>query len=474
MKTIRFIHSADLHLGSPLLTVGAMSTELQRILREASFNSLERIVDAALLHQVDFLLFSGDIYDRDSRSVRANEFLARQMERLCENDIPVCIIYGNHDPLGTTADLYKMPSNVKVFSCHQAECFPILDSNNNTVARIFGQSYRHAAENRKMHKSFAPQDGHILNIGMLHTALIPGTRSYVPSSLEELRQINNIHYWALGHIHRPCICSLAAPAAAFPGIPQGRDFNDPGVGGCLLVEAEAADLEPKIGKVPTIKFLPLSQVIWLTETLSIEEETPKDLDALEEMITSRCQEIIAQGPEAFYPPIPVVDNNTYAGTDTFLPGSPDSSLCNLEPKGYIVRWEISGRGRLHEALEDQDREELSQTLANRLRQAVGKGTPFLWTTAVNFRTAAPIGGLNLLAQQDPVFSTLLERQKDFKEQPELRKEIEKVMGKVWYRQQDAEDLREDSLPYNDTKLNELLDRAYSLVLDRIIRERENL
>jgi hypothetical protein len=48
------------------------------------------------------------------------------------------------------------------------------------------------------------------------------------------------------------------------------------------------------------------------------------------------------------------------------------------------------------------------------------------------------------------------------------------MGKVWYRQQDAEDLREDSLPYNDTKLNELLDRAYSLVLDRIIRERENL
>lgn len=459
MKSIRFIHSADLHLGSPLKTVGAMSTELQRILQEASFNSVERLVDAALLHQVDFVLFSGDIYDRDSRSVRANAFFVRQMERLSEKDIPVYIIYGNHDPLGTYVDLYKMPSNVHVFSCHEPQCFSVTDAEGNPIARIFGQSYRTAAENRKVHLNFAPPDSEILNIGMLHTALTPDTTSYLPSSLEELRQVPNIHYWALGHIHRPGICSGSIPAAAFPGIPQGRDINEPGTGGCLLVEA-------KKGPVPSIKFLPLAQVIWLTEKLAINEKHPEDLDSLEDLIISRGQEIIAHGSENFEPSIPL------AAIDDRI-NITDTSTCHVEePKGYIVRWEISGRGPLHEALAEQDREELSETLAIRLRQRLGYGSPFLWTEAVHFQTAAPIGDLNHLAKQDTVLSTLFERQKEFKEQPELRQQLEAVLGKVWYRQQDAEDLREDRLPYDNAKLDELLDQAYALVLDKIIRERE--
>ena len=454
-NTVRFIHSADLHLGSPLKTLETMSKTLRQTLQEASFQAVKKLVDSALDLEVDFLLLSGDIYDRDARSVKANEFLAGQIERLNKKGIPVCIIYGNHDPLGSTADLYKLPPNVKVFPWENSECLIITNSNGIPLARVFGQSYRNAAENRKMYATFAPPDSTIPNIGMLHTALNPGAKNYIPCSLEDLRKVPNLHYWALGHIHHPCLYSSEIPVVAYPGIPQGRDPGEPGMGGCLLVEAD-------IDRPAQVQFLPLSEIVWLNLEIPIKEEEPGDLDSLEELLVTKGQEIIAEGPERFYPAI-----DTVAGAS-----------CPV--KGYIARWEITGRGKLHEVIADQEQEELTETLENRLRQSLGTGSPFLWTEAVAFKTAAPLPDINTLAEQDFIFRTLIqqrsENQQAFKDknQQALKKEMVAALGSIWYEQKDAEDLREDSIPLTEEKLEELLDRAQALVFDRIIREREGI
>lgn len=448
-KTIRFIHSADLHLGSPLKTMGAMSKQLQQTLKEASFTAVERLVDSVLEHEADFVLLSGDIYDRDSRSVKANEFLAKQMERLHREDVPVCIIYGNHDPLGAASDFYKLPQNVKVFPWEAPDCLTIRDSHNLPVAKIYGQSYRNASDGRKMYANFLPSDSDTFNIGMLHTALSPGARTYVPCSLQDLRNIQHIHYWALGHIHHPRICSPANPAAAFPGIPQGRDWGEPSVGGCLLVEADT-------GGVPQIKFIPLSEVVWLKVEISISEDAPEDLPDLEEMIAVRVQEILSQGPGAFYPDIDTVNG-------------PFQNI-----KGYVARLEITGRGRLHQVIQDQDVEELTATMENRLRQDLGTGNPFFWTESLRFKTAAPLPeNMSELEEKDKIFRTLAQQRANMIK-PEFSKEIHGALGNIWYLQKDPEDIREDSIPYNEEKLEELLDAAKNLVVDRIIRERENL
>lgn len=446
-KTVRFIHCADLHLGSPLKTAGNMSRRLQQILEQASYSAAEKIADTAIDCEVDFVLFCGDIYDRDTRSVKANSFFAGQLRRLEDKGIPVFIVYGNHDPLENSRDVFPLPGNVTVFPHDQSSCFTVRDKSGSPVARIFGQSYRNSSESRKLHANYSPPDSSILNIAMLHTGLDPGTNPYVPCSLEELRGIPNVHYWALGHIHKPIVYSGTVPAAAYPGIPQGRDPGEPGAGGCLLVEA-GPDAPAKV------RFVPLSSIIWLKQTISITPDYPQDITSLEEMLLSQGQEIIEQGPEIFYPEIEVI------------PGA------RVQPAGYIVRWEITGRGILHKIIENSDRDELTELLSNRLQQTLGSEDPFLWTESLRFSTASPVPDLAALAARDEIFRVIMEKRRELSQEPELRKRLLSSLGSVFYEQKDPEDVREDSIPLTQERLESLLDRGQDLVIDRLIRERE--
>ena len=448
-KTIRFLHCADLHLGSPLKTAGAMSRHLQQALEQASYTAVERLVDTALDFDVHFVLFSGDIYDRDTRSVKANAFFAGQLQRLEKKGIPACIIYGNHDPLGYGEDLFPLPGNVTVFPHEQGQWVPISDSQGFLLARVYGQSYRNASDGRKMHKSFCPPDSSILNIAMLHTGLNPGANTYVPCSMEELRAIPNIHYWALGHIHKTRLCSSTLPVAAFPGIPQGRDPGEPGMGGCLLVEADTE-------RPAQVRFVPLSPVIWLNMEIPVAPDAPDNIQSLEQIILSRGQDILARGPEPYYPEMERI---------------PDAGF---PIEGYIVRWEITGRGILHHAIQDNDREELSEALCTRLRQAMGTGNPFLWTESVGFRTASPVPDLEILAARDELLRSLMEKRQSLGQNPELKKKLLSSLGSIWYEQKDQEDIRDDSIPMTPERLESLLDMAQDMVIDRILQEREQL
>ena len=74
MGNIRFIHTGDLHLGSPLKAVGKISDRLQKSLMDSSYRAIEKIIEAAVEYDVDFVLMCGDIYDDEARSIRGNRF----------------------------------------------------------------------------------------------------------------------------------------------------------------------------------------------------------------------------------------------------------------------------------------------------------------------------------------------------------------------------------------------------------------
>ncbi|MCD8505931.1 MAG: hypothetical protein LRY37_02060 [Alkalibacterium thalassium] len=57
------------------------------------------------------MLFSGDIYDLEDRSIKAQIVFKEEMQRLNDQGIPVCLIHGNHDFLGNDP------------SCHSALAF---------------------------------------------------------------------------------------------------------------------------------------------------------------------------------------------------------------------------------------------------------------------------------------------------------------------------------------------------------------
>lgn len=290
-ERISFIHAADLHLGSPLKTVGRMSMELQKIIRQAGYLALQRIVDAALRYEVDFVVISGDVYDHEAHSVYANQFFVNQMDRLKEANTPVLVIYGNHDPLKSKVAFFDLPTNVHEFGSEAVGVVEITNSNGQVIARVLGQSYRNPSEGRKMYHAYSPPNHDVFNVGLLHTSLNPLATSYVPCSVEDLKQKHGIDYWALGHIHQTSLLNTYNPVIAYPGIPQGRDRGEPGVGGCFLVTVNP-------GVPVDVRFIPTASVVWLTIEVPINDSVI-NVDDLEELIIFQSHGYPRQGGQRF-------------------------------------------------------------------------------------------------------------------------------------------------------------------------------
>src|SRR4051812_21862531 len=116
MKRITFIHAADLHLDSPMTGLTHLPKPIFERIKDSTFAALKTLTEAAIKHQVDFVIIAGDLFDEEDRSVRAQTRLRKEMIRLYEHNIPVYIIHGNHDHLNGTWIHLDMPANVHIFS----------------------------------------------------------------------------------------------------------------------------------------------------------------------------------------------------------------------------------------------------------------------------------------------------------------------------------------------------------------------
>jgi len=446
--SLKFIHAADLHLGSPLRAVGAASPSLQSRLRDATFAALRRIVSGALEHRADFVILSGDIYDTEWRSVRASRLLADELRRLEVGGIPCFMVYGNHDPVGQGGEPFQLPGGVSVFGCEEVGTCRA-DLSNGAAVCILGQSYRHRSESRKMYQSFLPPDDSPLNIGVLHTGLDPSSNRYVPCSLSDLESKAGIHYWALGHVHRPQVLRAADPCVVYPGVPQGRHPGETGLGGCMLVTVRPRE-------APQLQFLPTSEIVWLSEELELGRAGESDLSNFDDLygaLVRRAAAIIEERAAQLGDELPV----------------PLLASASDLPHGYVVRWTVRGRTPLHHFLSDQ--EEAAEDLAGRLNAEFGEGAPFLWTESVVFRTAAPLPDLRELVERDPVLSELVSLLAEVREDPAHLAQLRDRCGQVWFRPADHEEERPDAFALTDDHLDQLIGGARELIIDRIMQER---
>ena len=227
----RFIHTADIHLDSPLRTLALKNEELADLIRNSSRDALEKIVQAGIDRNVDAVIVAGDLFDGEVRSMKTAAFVSNQMRRMNSAGIQVYMIKGNHDAESKIATQIPMPENVHIFSGRSTT--RRIDS---AGIAIHGVSYagRLVAESL-LPKFPQPLDGYF-NIGILHTSLggSAGHDSYAPCSESELTA-HGYDYWALGHIHKR-IVAREEPHIVMPGIPQGRDIGESGPKSVTLVE----------------------------------------------------------------------------------------------------------------------------------------------------------------------------------------------------------------------------------------------
>lgn len=238
MDGIKYIHAADLHLDAPFRGLGretAIGNNLGRMLREATFTALNRLVSLCETEKPDFLLLAGDIYNQEEKGIKAQIALRDACARLGESGINVFIAHGNHDPLSSRLESVKWPDNVTIFGQEVEK--RVLQKNEMPLAVIHGISHSRDRESRNLAQLFKRDPEYdVFQIGVLHCSLDGSLDRYAPCSLEDLRA-SGLDAWALGHAHERAIL-LDDPFIAYSGNTQGLHVNEPGPRGCYVVCAE--------------------------------------------------------------------------------------------------------------------------------------------------------------------------------------------------------------------------------------------
>ncbi len=234
----RFLHTADLHLDSPLRGLASREGAPSDELRGASRRAFENLVRLAVDESVDFVVIAGDVYDRDWRDYQTALFFRGGMNQLREAGIPVYLISGNHDAASVISRKLSLPDNVTQFSSQAPQT---VEPPQWPVA-IHGMSFPNRAVEENLVPRYPDPVAGKFNLGILHTSLAgaEGHDTYAPCSVDDLVG-KGYDYWALGHIHLPAVIH-ESPWIVFPGNLQGRHARECGPRGCRLIEVND-DLE---------------------------------------------------------------------------------------------------------------------------------------------------------------------------------------------------------------------------------------
>lgn len=280
MASIRFIHSADLHLGSPFSGMKGLGSEQWKKLQNSTLAAFERLISYTLETRPDFLLIVGDVYDGEDRNLRAQHRFQQGMEQLDEAGIPVFLSHGNHDHLGGGAASFELPSNVHVF---QDSVENMTLQVGGATVKIAGFSYgrRHVTESMIEH--YPSKESGVIQIGMLHGSEENDTEHavYAPFRKEQLLA-KNYDYWALGHIHKRQQLSTDPPIV-YPGNLQGRHRKESGPKGFYDVVLTDGHADLKFIAAEAVRFdrisVDCSSVQHMNELFSIVKEQLEAHDA---------------------------------------------------------------------------------------------------------------------------------------------------------------------------------------------------
>lgn len=258
----RFVHCADLHLGSRFRGVSSRDPEAAARMTESVFASFSRIVDLAISERADFMLISGDAFDEETITPATRLRFASELRRL---GIPCFIARGNHDPRTSWERSIPYPDNVVEFGTEpESHRIDGLDG-----IEVVGVSFADWHEERNL-PSMIRGDRDSFTVACLHCDVdsVDQQYAYSPCRLSDLYG-KGVDYWALGHIHKRAVLS-ADPYVVYPGNIQGRKITESGEKGAYLVTVTD-------GRVTEHRFVPTQGMVW---NIIDQDITGKDLNSL--------------------------------------------------------------------------------------------------------------------------------------------------------------------------------------------------
>ncbi|MFH1130442.1 MAG: DNA repair exonuclease [Pseudomonadota bacterium] len=339
MVDLRFVHAADLHLGSPFVGISSLDSAVGRAMQRASFEAFDALLAFCREQRADFLLIAGDVYDSEDRNLAAQLRFVRGLNKLAEDGIPSFVVHGNHDPLTQRVREFAFHRDVHVFGCEQVESFTF-SRGTDERARIYGISYGKREVKTNLAKGFLKEDSAPFSIALLHANLggQTGHDDYAPCSLDDLVSMH-MDYVALGHVHTHQVIWPKGSVIVYPGNIQGRSVCETGPRGCCMVQVEGHRQSINV----EIEFRALDVVRWGVIDVAIDNVF--DVGELVEVLEKRC---VAEQAQANGRPL-------------------------------IIRLKLVGRGPVHS---DLFRPDSIVAVRNDLQERFHASEPFIWVESV--------------------------------------------------------------------------------------------
>ncbi len=271
-QTVRFLHTADLHIGAPVRGFCSLADAWAERLQRAVIEAYDRVIDAAIKNDVDFVVIAGDVFDTARASFGDFLHFFEGLERLDAAGIPSFLVGGNHDPFSSwRLDAGRFPASARLMGGEGPE-FALFERDGEPICLIGARGYRNQAWpiDEPMAQGITRLDAVLslkaehplaaqapFSVGIIHTGLDPDqSKAYCDS---HSLMCADMDYWACGHLHNRCaLPSEAAPRIVFPGCIQGLDVKESGERGCFLVTMERAGSS---GPVRTsLEFVPTASV----------------------------------------------------------------------------------------------------------------------------------------------------------------------------------------------------------------------
>jgi DNA repair exonuclease SbcCD nuclease subunit len=219
---IKILHSADWHLGSPLLQKASLKTALMGV--------PEQIAALCKQENCDMMLLSGDLFD----GIPSADTVQAVRNALEGASVPVFISPGNHDFVspGSPWLTESWPENVHIFTHPVMEAVDVPHLN----CCVYGAGFL-SMDCPGLLEDFSPTHTEKYAVGVLHGDPTQLSSPYCPITSEQVSQ-SKLHYLALGHIHKGDSFHAGSTLCAWPGCPMGRGYDETGEKGVLIVTVD--------------------------------------------------------------------------------------------------------------------------------------------------------------------------------------------------------------------------------------------
>lgn len=298
LEPFRFIHASHLLLDHQFHAGAEQPAELREIFEDVTILAFDNIIDACLTHAVDFLLLTGNSFDSRDPGLRGQIALARGLDRLAAQSIPVFILAGDADPWPEWLPGLRFAGDITFVGRDQDSQWPVL-RNGRTIATICNLQADHARPEPARSAGepiaeAAPQTADSLFFiglrhGRIHSQEIAATDSAEASAASlPAGGAGPKRYLAWGGAESRQTIPLINGIAHDPGAPQGLSPKETGPRGCTLIDVNGE------GQIK-LEFIPTAVVRW--EQLDVAVTAPMTEQELQHAMHAAIGQVERQTSE---------------------------------------------------------------------------------------------------------------------------------------------------------------------------------